>query len=63
MTIAPHSIITARPTVPLRDWEAGHQDELWKGLRSNDLQVVSTDHCPYRNRTLSQPHYYYDPHC
>jgi len=24
-----------------------HQDELWKGLASNDLQVVSTDHCPF----------------
>src|SRR5437762_7771711 len=24
-----------------------HQDELWKGLQRNDLQVVSTDHCPF----------------
>jgi len=24
-----------------------HQDELWKGLRYDDLQVVSTDHCPF----------------
>ena len=24
-----------------------HQDELWKGLVKNDLQVVSTDHCPF----------------
>jgi dihydropyrimidinase len=32
---------------PLRDWEAGHQEELWRGLRSNDLQIVSTDHCPF----------------
>ncbi|HLT95532.1 MAG TPA: dihydropyrimidinase [Acidimicrobiia bacterium] len=32
---------------PLRDWEAGHQEELWRGLRSNDLQVISTDHCPF----------------
>jgi dihydropyrimidinase len=32
---------------PLRDWEAGHQEELWRGLRGNDLQVVSTDHCPF----------------
>jgi dihydropyrimidinase len=30
---------------PLRDkW---HQDVLWKGLLRNDLQVVSTDHCPF----------------
>ena len=33
-------------TPPLRDkW---HQDELWNGLRRNDLQVVSTDHCAFR---------------
>jgi dihydropyrimidinase len=24
-----------------------HQDSLWRGLRSNDLSVVSTDHCPF----------------
>jgi len=30
---------------PLR--EKWHQDELWKGLARNDLQVISTDHCPY----------------
>jgi dihydropyrimidinase len=30
---------------PLRP--ASHQDELWKGLRQDDLQVVSTDHCPF----------------
>src|SRR5436305_699174 len=24
-----------------------HQDTLWKGLRTNDLSVVSTDHCPF----------------
>jgi len=24
-----------------------HQDELWKGLVEDDLQVVSTDHCPF----------------
>jgi dihydropyrimidinase len=30
---------------PLRDkW---HQDVLWKGLAKNDLQVISTDHCPF----------------
>jgi dihydropyrimidinase len=23
------------------------QDELWRGLRTHDLQVVSTDHCPF----------------
>jgi dihydropyrimidinase len=30
---------------PLRGRE--HQDSLWRGLRSNDLSVVSTDHCPF----------------
>jgi dihydropyrimidinase len=32
---------------PLRDEEAGHQERLWRGLRTNDLQIVSTDHCPF----------------
>jgi dihydropyrimidinase len=32
---------------PLRDEAEGHQDRLWQGLRTNDLQVVSTDHCPF----------------
>lgn len=27
--------------------EKWNQDELWKGLRMDDLQVVSTDHCPF----------------
>jgi dihydropyrimidinase len=30
---------------PLRP--ADHQDELWRGLIKDDLQVVSTDHCPF----------------
>ena len=32
-------------TPPLRD--AHHQKQLWRGLKTNDLQVVSTDHCPF----------------
>lgn len=32
-------------TPPLRPRET--QAELWRGLRTNDLQVVSTDHCPF----------------
>lgn len=32
---------------PLRDRASGHQERLWQGLRTNDLQVVSTDHCPF----------------
>ena len=27
--------------------EKWNQNELWTGLRMNDLQVVSTDHCPF----------------
>jgi dihydropyrimidinase len=30
---------------PLR--EKSHQTDLWRGLRTNDLSVVSTDHCPF----------------
>jgi dihydropyrimidinase len=30
---------------PLRPKE--HQASLWRGLRTNDLSVVSTDHCPF----------------
>ncbi len=30
---------------PLRT--ADHQEDLWNGLVTNDLQVVSTDHCPF----------------
>jgi len=32
-------------TPPLRD--RANQAELWKGLRTDDLQVISTDHCPF----------------
>ncbi len=32
-------------TPPLRTHE--HQHALWRGLRTDDLQVVSTDHCPF----------------
>ncbi|MFF7144355.1 MULTISPECIES: dihydropyrimidinase [Streptomyces] len=32
-------------STPLRPEE--HQAALWKGLRTDDLQVVSTDHCPF----------------
>jgi dihydropyrimidinase len=30
---------------PLRPKD--HQKDLWRGLRTNDLSVVSTDHCPF----------------
>ncbi|MDT7688593.1 MAG: dihydropyrimidinase, partial [Acidobacteriota bacterium] len=32
-------------TPPLR--EKHNQAELWKGLKTDDLQVISTDHCPF----------------
>ena len=32
-------------TPPLRDHH--HQQHLWRGLKTDDLQVVSTDHCPF----------------
>lgn len=34
---------------PLR--EKWNQDVLWKGLKYDDLQVVSTDHCPFCMKT------------
>jgi dihydropyrimidinase len=34
-------------STPLRPREEGHQEELWRYLRTGDLQVVSTDHCPF----------------
>ena len=34
-------------STPLRSRHEHHQDELWTGLRTNDLAVVSTDHCPF----------------
>lgn len=32
-------------TPPIR--EKFNQDKLWRGLQFNDLQVISTDHCPF----------------
>ncbi|MPV38162.1 dihydropyrimidinase [Georgenia subflava] len=34
-------------STPLRSRAEGHQDHMWRALRTNDLQVVSTDHCPF----------------
>jgi dihydropyrimidinase len=34
-------------STPLRARAEGHQDELWRYLRTNDLSVVGTDHCPF----------------
>jgi dihydropyrimidinase len=32
---------------PIRTGHAHHQADLWKGLRTNELSIVSTDHCPF----------------
>ena len=34
-------------STPLRARAQGHQDELWKYLRTGDVTAVSTDHCPF----------------
>jgi len=34
-------------STPLRPRAEGHQAALWQYLRTNDLSVVSTDHCPF----------------
>ena len=34
-------------STPVRDREQGHQEALWRYLATNDLQVISTDHCPF----------------
>jgi dihydropyrimidinase len=32
---------------PLRSRHEHHRDDLWRGLRTDELAVVSTDHCPF----------------
>ncbi len=32
---------------PLRSKYEGHQEHMWQSLRTNDIQMVSTDHCPF----------------
>ena len=34
-------------STPLRSKAEGHQEHMWRALRTNDLQMVSTDHCPF----------------
>ncbi len=34
-------------STPLRSKHESHQRDLWTGLRTDDLAVVSTDHCPF----------------
>lgn len=34
-------------STPLRSEQEGHLEAMWQGLKTNDLQMVSTDHCPF----------------
>jgi dihydropyrimidinase len=34
-------------STPLRSRAEGHQDELWRFIRTGDVTTVSTDHCPF----------------
>ncbi|MEU4808946.1 dihydropyrimidinase [Nocardia fluminea] len=34
-------------STPLRARAEGHQDELWRFIRTGDVTAVSTDHCPF----------------
>ncbi len=34
-------------STPLRARAEGHQDELWRYIRTGDVTTVSTDHCPF----------------
>jgi dihydropyrimidinase len=34
-------------STPVRSREEGHQNAMWQSLRTNDIQMVSTDHCPF----------------
>jgi dihydropyrimidinase len=34
-------------STPLRSRAEGHQNHMWQSLRTNDIQMVSTDHCPF----------------
>ncbi|KQQ19962.1 phenylhydantoinase [Rathayibacter sp. Leaf299] len=34
-------------STPLRSNAEGHQHHMWQSLRTNDIQMVSTDHCPF----------------
>ncbi|WP_349426304.1 dihydropyrimidinase [Microbacterium sp. LWS13-1.2] len=34
-------------STPLRSAKDGHQHHMWQALRTNDIQMVSTDHCPF----------------
>ena len=44
-------------STPLRSKHEGHQHHMWQSLRTNDIQMVSTDHCPFcmeDQKTLGQ---------
>lgn len=44
-------------STPLRSKHEDHQHHMWQALRTNDVQMVSTDHCPFcmkDQKTLGQ---------
>lgn len=43
-------------STPLRLRSEGHQDDLWAGLATDELAVVSTDHCPFCLREQKLAH-------
>ena len=38
---------TCSPPIRSAHDDHPHHADLWKGLRTNDLAIVSTDHCPF----------------
>lgn len=34
-------------STPLRSKHEHHQEHMWQALRTNDIQMVATDHCPF----------------
>ncbi|MGO2658320.1 dihydropyrimidinase [Mycetocola reblochoni] len=34
-------------STPLRSKHEHHQEHMWRALRTNDVQMVATDHCPF----------------
>ncbi|MGO2640730.1 MAG: amidohydrolase family protein, partial [Corynebacterium flavescens] len=34
-------------STPLRSKHEHHQERIWQALRTNDIQTVATDHCPF----------------
>jgi len=43
-------------STPLRPRSEGHQEDLWRGLSTDELAVVATDHCPFCLREQKLAH-------